>query len=60
MGDLFVSVYRRDSVDDPVGFVTTLADLAVAQRISGRFGLYLSPAASTCTRRMTPWRKRRR
>jgi hypothetical protein len=45
MGDLFVSVYRRDSVgDDPVSFVSTLADLA-AQRISGRFGLYLSPAA---------------
>ncbi|CAD6223568.1 unnamed protein product [Miscanthus lutarioriparius] len=44
MGDLFVSVYRRDSVDDPVGFVATLADLA-AQRISGRFVLYLSPAA---------------
>ena len=44
MGDLFVLVYRRDSVDGPVGFVATLADLAVAQRISGRFGLYLSPA----------------
>ncbi|XP_066394964.1 F-box/FBD/LRR-repeat protein At2g04230-like isoform X2 [Miscanthus floridulus] len=44
MEDLFVSVYRRDSVDDPVGFVATLADLA-AQRISGRFVLYLSPAA---------------
>ncbi|KAG0545284.1 hypothetical protein BDA96_02G347900 [Sorghum bicolor] len=45
MGDLFVSVYHRDSVgDDPVSFVATLANLA-AQRISGRFGLYLSPAA---------------
>ncbi|XP_066392417.1 putative F-box/FBD/LRR-repeat protein At4g03220 [Miscanthus floridulus] len=47
MGDLFVSVYRRDSVgDDPISFVSTLADLA-AQRISGRFSLYLSPAAVT-------------